>query len=91
MAEPDKVQPLEVLENLQELYMLAAAEAALYLETQEEQAALAAVVLADGILMEPQELRILAEAAEVAAAVILAAATQIMQSLLAEVRAALVL
>ena len=71
--------------------MLAAAEAALYLETQEEQAALAAVVLADGILMEPQELRILAEAAEVAAAVILAAATQIMQSLLAEVRAALVL
>lgn len=91
MAEPDKVQPLEVLENLQELYMLAAAEAALYLETQEEQAALAAVVLVDGILMEPQELQILAEAAEVAAAVIQAAATQIMQSLLAEVRAALVL
>ena len=91
MAEPDKVQPLEVLGNLQELYMLAAAEAALYLETQEEQAALAAVVLADGILMEPQELRILAEAAEVAAAVILAAETPIMQSLLAAEQAALVL
>ena len=91
MAEPDKAQPLEVLGNLRELYMLVAAEAALYLETQEEQAALAAVVLVDGILMEPQELQILAEAAEVAAAVIQAAATQIMQSLLAEVRAALVL
>ena len=52
--------------------------------------------IADHIMLQRQECQFmsiseLAEAAEVAAAVIQAAATQIMQSLLAEVRAALVL
>lgn len=89
--EQDKEVLQEALAVLRALCMPVVVQVVLYLDMLKEQVVLAAGVLEVQIVLVGQELQILAEAAEVAAAVIPVAETPITQSLLAAEQAALAL